>query len=108
MNPLGLLIGYNTPVSDLFTLLDSPLVIVVAKLGSSPRAAASSFKVSNVSGAELTRLEIAVSIRPFEPVISLILMSLVADKLPTAVRDAFRSVPPLRVTRPDRIVSPIT
>ena len=33
--------------------------IVVAKFGSSPRAAANSFKVSNVPGAELTRFAIS-------------------------------------------------
>jgi len=37
------------------------LVTVVAKLGSSPRAAASSFRVSRVVGEESIKLEIDVS-----------------------------------------------
>jgi hypothetical protein len=39
---------------------DNKFVMVVAKFGSSPKASAISPKVSNKSGAELTRSEIAV------------------------------------------------
>jgi hypothetical protein len=43
------------PVSD--NLAAKELVIVVAKFGSSPRAAANSLRVSRVPGAESTRLD---------------------------------------------------
>ena len=47
------------PANGSFVAIDS--VIVVAKLGSSAKAAANSFSVSNVPGAEATRAAMAVS-----------------------------------------------
>jgi len=48
-----------SPVLDTFVAIE--LVTVVAKLGSSPRAAASSFSVSSVPGAVSIKLLIDVS-----------------------------------------------
>jgi hypothetical protein len=47
------------PLRD--SLVAIELVTVVAKLGSSPKAAASSLRVSSVPGAESTRLDTCVS-----------------------------------------------
>jgi len=47
-------------VEEAVNLVASELVTVVAKLGSSPKAAASSFKVSSVAGAESTKAATAV------------------------------------------------
>ncbi len=44
------------------SLVAIELVTVVAKFGSSPKAAANSFSVFNVPGAESTRFAIAVSV----------------------------------------------
>jgi len=48
--------------SVIFNLFPSSVVIVVAKLGSAPRAAAISLIVSRVPGADPKRLAIAVSV----------------------------------------------
>ena len=47
-------------VEEAVSLVASELVTVVEKLASSPKAAANSFRVSSVAGAESTRLAIAV------------------------------------------------